>query len=114
MWDIKPFLTEISKVDSTKSMELEILKLWFLNFLEKIEGVKEIKTVYNPDNFKSYNFSFKYEGFDFYCNTIPPNYIQFRHGISNLLLCPDFNDIKNILHFSQIVYFNLKMCKPSN
>jgi hypothetical protein len=72
--DIKPLVDQLIGCNSIQT-ELETVRIWFLEFLESIDGISNIDFKLNKSqgNIAAvYSFSFQYDGVKFYAQTLPP------------------------------------------
>jgi hypothetical protein len=70
--DIKPLVDQLIGCNSIQT-ELETVKIWFLEFLESIDGISNIDFNLNKSHIAAvYSFSFQYDGVKFYAQTLPP------------------------------------------
>lgn len=75
--DINPLIKQLLSCSNT---ELETLKLWFIEFLESIDGISEIesKLHQSPGMISFYSFSFQFDGVKFNAQTLPPSKISIQ------------------------------------
>ena len=105
--DIKPLIEQLINCSNT---ELETLKIWFLEFLESIDGISEIEYSLNerPGMISFYSFSFLYDSVKFYAQTLPPSRVSIQTlGLAHYLNSNgDYNS--NVLALASAIARELK------
>ena len=76
--DLKPLLKQLAEFHPNQNQELEILKSWFISFLESIDGIDNIKVTYSQSPWSRYLFGFEYCGVKFSAMTDGKNQIAIR------------------------------------
>jgi hypothetical protein len=76
--DLKPLLKQLTELEPSQNQELEILKSWFISFLESIDGIDNIKVTYSQSPWSLYRFSFEYCNVKFYATTDGKTQIALR------------------------------------
>lgn len=81
--DIKPLINQLKTHDYPSQVELEILRIWFLDFLDSIENITDIDFFFNQSSYPKYVFDFRYVSVPFRAVTVPPSRITINTlGIS--------------------------------
>jgi len=110
--DIKPLIKQLLSCNSIQT-ELETLKLWFLEFIQSIDGITETEFTLHQrqGSISVYNFSFEYDGVKFYAQTLPPCQVSIQTlGLIHLLNA-NGDYMSNVLKLASAIARELKTQK---
>jgi hypothetical protein len=109
--DIKPLIDQIKTQDYPSQVELEILRIWFLDFLNSIENITDIDFFFNQSSYPKYVFNFRYASVPFRAVSVPPSRITISTlGISyHLDANSDYQ--KNTLTLASAIASELKVLR---
>jgi len=109
--DIKSLVNQLKTHDYPSQVELEILRIWFSDFLDSIEGISDIEFFYNQSSYPKYVFNFRYVSVPFRAVSVPPSRITISTlGISyHLDSSSDYS--KNVLTLASAIASELKVLR---
>jgi hypothetical protein len=108
---IKPLIEQIQTHDFPSQIELETLKLWFLDFLAGIEGVTDLNCVFNQAGYPKYVFEFKYSSVPFRAVSVPPSRITITTLGISYHLDAGADQSKNVLTLASAIASELKILR---
>jgi hypothetical protein len=107
--DLKPLLNQLSGLNPyQQNQELEILKFWFLDFLNSIEGIDKVVSTYNQNPWSFYQFSFEFNGVQFRAMTDGKNQIVIRDRNQDYYLHFQGDHHSNYFKLALAMAFSLK------
>ena len=106
--DLKPLLKQLAEFHPNQNQELEILKLWFCDFLKSIDGVENILESYHQSPWSRYLFSFEYCGVKFSAMTDGKTQIAIRDRNQDYYLHFNGDSNANYFKLALAMTFSLK------
>ena len=106
--DIKPLIHQLKTHDYPSQVELEILRIWFLDFLNSIENITDIDFFFNQSSYPKYVFNFRYASVPFRAVSVPPTRITVNTLGLAYHLDANSDYSKNVLTLASAIASELK------
>jgi hypothetical protein len=109
--DIKPLIKQLQTHDYPSQLELETLKLWFLDFLSSVEGITDLNCFFNQSSYPKYVFNFRYASVPFRAVSVPPSRITISTLGISYHLDSNADCSKNLLVLASALASELKILR---
>jgi hypothetical protein len=109
--NIKPLVEQLQTHDYPSQIELETLKLWFLDFLNSIEGITDLNCAFNQAGYPKYVFNFRYASVPFRAVSVPPSRITINTLGLSYHLDANSDYQKNTLTLASAIASELKILR---